>query len=211
MLVLISLIKVRLLTIMLLQRTSCLWYRERNKYIIQRINWRCTVILTDLSHRILAWNRKYFTEEIRNPYVDLVFLACNCSDIPLRDNTVDVVFSNGGFESMQDKMLLGVKDGYRILKPQGKAIYNMSLVDNHQSDNTKKWIELYQSQSDSDININNTVRDSSQWIFECRQAGFSSNKYIQIYEDMPAPDSTFFPFENEVLQWMACYVFVSEK
>ena len=37
------------------------------QYILERINWPCTVIMTDLSFRILAWNRKYFMEEIKNP------------------------------------------------------------------------------------------------------------------------------------------------
>ena len=181
------------------------------KYIIERINWPCTVILADLSFRILAWNRKYFTEEIRNPYVDLLFLACDCANIPLRDTSVDVVFSNGGFESMQSKMMAGFREAFRILKPNGKAIYNMSLVDDHDSENTKKWIELYLSLPGTYRNERDKMRDVSQWLVECRKVGFTNNNSIKIYGEMPAPDTASFPFENEVLQWMACHVFVSGK
>lgn len=181
------------------------------KYILERINWPCTVILADLSFRILTWNRKYFMEEIRNPYVDLVFLACDCSNIPFEENSVDMVFSNGGFESMQDKMMAGFKEAYRILKPNGKAIYNMSLVDDHNSNNTKKWIDLYLSLPSSYHNVREYMRDSSQWLAECKKVGFSNNNSIKIYGEMPAPDTTSFPFENEVLQWMACHVLISKK
>ena len=182
------------------------------KYIIERINWPCTIICTDLSFRILAWDRKYFTEEMRNPYVDLVFLACDCSNIPLKDNSVDAVFSNGGFESMQDKMMAGFKEANRILKSGGKAIYNKSLIDNHKSDNSKKWIELYLSLPGISIMGNdNQLKDCAEWLDECRKTGFTQNDLIKIYDEMPAPDTDTFPFENQILRWMACYVFVSSK
>ena len=179
------------------------------KHILQRINWPCTVILADLSFRVLAWNRKYSTEEIRNPYVDYVFLACDGSNIPLKNNSVDMVFSNGGFESMQDKMMLGFKEAHRILKPAGKAVYNMSLVDNHDSDNTKKWIDLYLSLPDAYAIEKEKMRDLAQWVAMCEKAGFSHNNWTKIYGEIPAPDTTVFPYENQILRWMACYVFVS--
>lgn len=179
------------------------------KYILRRINWPCTVILADLSFRILAYNRKFFTEEIRNPYVDLVFLACDCSNIPLQDNSVDVVFSNCGFESMQDKMMAGFKEAHRILKRGGQAVYNMSLVDDHDSYNTKKWIELYLSLGS--YADKGKMRDVSQWLDECKRVGFSYNNSIKVYGEMPAPDTAEFPFENQILRWMACYVFISGK
>ena len=172
------------------------------KYILKRISWPCTVILTDLSFRILSWNRKFFMEEIRNPYVDYVFLACDCANIPLRDGSVDVVFSNCGFESMQGKMMDGFREARRILKPDGKAVYNMSLVDNQDS----KWLDLFLPQAGE---FKEMLRDESQWIDECRIAGFSDNRSIKIYDEMPAPDVTEFPFENQRLRWMACHVFVS--
>ena len=181
------------------------------KYIIERINWPCTVVLTDLSFRILAWNRKYFREVKFNPYVDLVFLACDCSNIPLQGNSVDMVFSYGGFESMQEMQMPGFKEAHRILKTGGNAVYSMSLVDDHDSGNTKKWIELYLTLPSSYHNPREKMKDSSQWFVECTRVGFTKNNSLKVYEEMPAPNTTSFPFENEVLQWMACHVFVSKK
>ena len=181
------------------------------KYVLERISWPCTVILADLSFRILAWNRKFFMEEIRNPYVDYVFLACDCANIPLKNNSLDLVFSNGGLESMRSKMMTGFKEAHRILKPNGHAVYNMSLVDCHDSENTKKWLDLYKSLPDSYDADMEKMRDSAQWIACCQQIGFLENKSIYVYGEMPAPDTSGFPFENQVLRWMACSVFVSKK
>ncbi|MDR0287783.1 MAG: class I SAM-dependent methyltransferase [Clostridiales bacterium] len=183
------------------------------KYILGRINWPCTVILTDLSFRILAWDRKYFTEEIRNPYVDYVFLACDCSNIPLKNGSIDLVFSNCGFESMQDKMMAGFREAHRILKPGGQAVYNMSLVDDYDSVNTQKWISLYTSLFTSEPNSIDKyeMRDLSQWLAECKKAGFTHNDPFKVYCEIPAPEIKEFPFENQVLRWMASYVFVSGK
>jgi transcriptional regulator with XRE-family HTH domain len=108
------------------------------KYMIERINWPVTIIMADLSHRILKYNKAYYSDEWKNPYVDMVYMACDCSNLPLADNFVDIVFSNGGFESMQAKMMAGFAEGYRVLKNGGHAIYNISCVDDHESDNTKK-------------------------------------------------------------------------
>ena len=181
------------------------------RYIIERINWRCTIILTDLSFRILAWNRKFFTEEVRNPYVDLVFLACDCSNIPLSDNSVDMVFSNAGFESMQHKMMLGFKEAYRIIKPGGNAVYNMLLIADHESDNSKKWTNLYLSRPDVRDSDREKMRDCAEWLDKCKKTGFMQNNHIKVHDEMPAPDTDIFPFENQLLRWMARYVFVSEK
>jgi len=110
---------------------------------------------------------------------------------------------------MQDKMMYGFKEAHRILKPSGLTIYNMSLVDDYGGDNTKKWSDLYLSldfYADSE-----KLRDLSQWLDECKKAGFSQNKSTKIYGEKPAPYTDVFPFENQILRWMACYVFASGK
>jgi len=181
------------------------------KYCIERINWPCTVILADLSFRILAWNRRYFTEEISNPYVDLVFLACDCANIPLKDNSIDIVFSNGGYESMQDKGTAGFTESYRILKQGGHAVYNMSLVEDHQNADTQKWMSLYLSLPESFYVSKEHIRDCSEWLDVCKKTGFVQNTLTKVYGEMPAPDTDTFPFENQIMRWLAEYACVSSK
>ncbi len=183
------------------------------KQVIEKIRWPVTIILADVSHRILKYNRVFFTEEWKNPYVDMVCLACDCSDVPLPDNSIDMVFSNAGFESMQEKMMDGFREAHRVLKPGGHAVYSISIVDGHESENTQKWMKLLYSADDTfgKMLITHHMNDIQQWLAKCEGTGFGKNKDIKIYGEMTAPDGDVFPFENMVLRWMAQHVVVSEK
>ena len=181
------------------------------KYIIERINWPITIIMTDLSHRILKWNRTFFTEELKNPYVDVVYAACDCSNLPFADNSIDLVFSCFGFESMQDKMKAGLSEAYRILKPGKNAVFNISLIDDYNSENTQKWLKLNSSLKDSFVNPDTNINDKTQFLDICRQKGFIETKTKKIYGEMPAPETDVFPFENMVMRWMAMHVAISTK
>jgi ubiquinone/menaquinone biosynthesis C-methylase UbiE len=182
------------------------------KYSLKRINWNCTVILTDLSHRILAWNRKYITENINNPFVDIVYLACDCSNIPIADNSVDCVTSRAGFESMQHKMMQGFSEVYRILKQCGNAIYDMSIIDNHNSANTQKWIELLLKEIGiEDVALFDKMIEISEWEQKCISTGYKKTESIKIYDELPAPNTDVFPYENMIMRWMGQYICISNK
>lgn len=182
------------------------------KYVLRRINWNCIIILCDLSHGILKWNRKYFTENMTNPYVDIVYLACNCANMPIADNSIDCITSYGGFESMQDKMMEGFKEAYRILKKDANAIYDIAVIDGHNSLNTQKWIELLHTINDNKrSNIFEKMIDITEWEHKCMDTGFKCTKAIKIYGELPAPDTDVFPFENMIMRWMSEYICVSRK
>ena len=181
------------------------------KYMIERINWPCMIIMTDLSHRILKWNNKYFSEELKNPYVDIVYLACDCANLPIYDNVIDMVTSDCGFESMQHKMMEGFREACRVLKQDASAVYGMSIVDDHESTNTKKWIELYLSLDPIALATQDQMKDIMQWKNICKDTGFSHTDVVKVYGEMPAPTDNVFPFENEILQWMGEYVITSRK
>ena len=181
------------------------------KYMIERIDWPTTIIMTDLSHRILKYNRVFFSDEWKNPYVDMVYLACDCANLPLKDGCMDIVFSNGGFESMQAKMMDGFREGFRVLKSGGHAVYNISAVDDHNSENTKKWIRLCESLDQSYHLKDEKMNDIQEWLLKCQEAGYGESEAVKVYGELPAPEGDVFPFGNEVLQWMAAYVVVSQK
>lgn len=180
------------------------------KYDLQRINWPCLVIMADLSHRILKYNKRYFSEEMANPYVDIVCLACDCTTLPLRDGCIDMVVSNGGFESMQSKMMAGFREAYRVLKPGGHAVYNISIVEDHTSENTAKWERLYRTLEES-YHLSEKLFDIREWESICAETGYVSTQTKKIYGELPAPEDDVFPFTNEVMQWMGEYLCISEK
>ncbi len=182
------------------------------KYVMQRINWNCTVILCDLSHRVLKYNRRFFSEDMYNPYIDMVYLACDCANIPLVDNSIDCVTSHAGFESMQHKMMDGFREGYRILKQGGNAVYDISLVDDLESANTQKWVKLLlESRSSEDSAQSQKMIEIGHWLEKCSATGYKKTDAIKIYGELPAPDGDTFPYENMVLRWMAEYLCVSRK
>lgn len=182
------------------------------KYILERINWNCVVILCDLSHRILKWNRKYFSENLNNPYVDMVYFACDCSNMPLKDGSVDCVTSRGGFESMQHKMMEGFKDSSRILKESGRAIYGFSTIESPQSPNSQKWIELLKTCDDNnDSALFEKMITIDDWKDKIKSVGFSNTRSIKNYNELPAPDTNVFPYENMVLRWMEAHMCISKK
>ncbi len=180
---------------------------------IERINWPATIIMVDVSHRILKWNQVFYSTERRNPFVDMVYLACDGANLPLMDNSVDMVFSYGGYESMQDKMIEGVREAYRVIKPTGCSVYTKSIVENLQDPNSQRWMHLLLSAVGEEEAQwwKKEFLDEQQWMDTCRAIGFKNNTSTKIYGELPAPDTDTFPFENEMAQWMAEYVFVSSK
>lgn len=180
---------------------------------IERINWPATIIMADLSHRILKWNKVYYRSECRNPYVDMVYLACDGANLPVMSECVDVVFSNAGYESMQAKMMEGFCEAYRVVKSGGCTIYTKSVIEGYRNENSRKWMELLLSSiEESEAGMwKEQFVDVDQWVERCESTGFTKNVFSKVYGELPVPDTDVFPFENEMAQWMASYVFVSSK
>lgn len=55
------------------------------------------------------------------------------------------------------------------------------------------------------------MNDINQWLAKCERTGYRKNENVKIYGELPAQADDVFPFENEILQWMAEYVVVSQK
>ncbi|MPN27228.1 hypothetical protein SDC9_174656 [bioreactor metagenome] len=182
------------------------------KDIIERIDWQCMIIMTDLSYRILSWDKRFFETVKVNPYVELVYIACDCAKLPIKPESIDTVLSNGGFESMQYKRMNGFSEGYRILKKEGETIYNMSIVEDKSSLNSKKWLSLTHSLGWSDEKeFSEQYVEIGEWIATCEKYGYKKTEVEKLYGELPAPDTDVFPFENEIMQWMCNYVCVSIK
>lgn len=179
---------------------------------IDKIDWQCMIVLTDLSYRILSWDKKYFETVKANPYVDLVYIACDCAKMPVKSELIDVVLSHCGFESMQDKRMNGFTEAYRILKDKGSAIYNMSIVEDKSTPNTQKWMDLTRSlRGLSEQELSEQYIEIGEWLSTCEKYGYKKTQIEKLYSELPAPDTDTFPYENEIMQWMCNYICFSEK
>ena len=181
-------------------------------HFIKQIDWPCMIILTDLSYRILSWNKIYFETVKANPYVELVYICCDCANIPIKSESIEVVLSNAGFESMQKKRMNGFQEGYRILKRGGSSIYNMSIVEDKTSANSKKWMDLMHAVGVfDDKQLAEQLIEISEWKEICGKCGYRETWEEKLYGELPAPRNDVFPFKNELLQWTCSYVCVSRK
>lgn len=179
--------------------------------LYDKIDWQCTIILTDLSYRILKWDKKYFETVKANPFVEFVCIACDCANLPIETASIDVVLSSCGFESMDEDFLTGLSESRRILKNGGATIYDISVVEDKSSENTKKWLSLIRSLGwYSDSEIDEQFFELRDWLKYCENSGYTKTEYVKLYDELPAPDTNVFPFRNAIMQWMCSYVGVSK-
>ena len=174
------------------------------------INWPCTIVLTDISHRILKYDRSWFQDNCLNPYVRLAYVACDCASLPFNDESFDMVTSLAGFESMQTKERDGFYEAFRVLKHSGAAIYSRALIAGNE--NSERWIRLLSADADFiNLGFNKMMLTLSDWLHSCRDVGYVQTEAIKIYGELSAPNTEKFPFENEIFQWMEFYICVSRK
>jgi len=85
----------------------CILYYNSNAY----------VLMNDIEYRILLMWREFLKKTDRGRYVG--FLAADACRLPIRDNSLDIVVSAGGFSNISghDRAL---REAYRVLKPGGR-------------------------------------------------------------------------------------------
>ena len=95
----------------------------------------------------------------------------------------------------------------------GCTIYTKSVIEGYRNENSRKWMELLLSSiEESEAGMwKEQFVDVDQWVEHCKSTGFTKNVFSKVYGELPVPDTDVFPFENEMAQWMASYVFVSSK
>lgn len=94
------------------------------------------IIATDLSYPVLKFDR--IKLRAVNPNVRVSYLACDATDYPIRDNSVDMACTFAGLLNMQELMERGLQDAHRILKP-GSLLVNSTI---YQQDGTAAFQAL---------------------------------------------------------------------
>ena len=161
------------------------------------------------------WNGKVYSIGIdgNNKHI---FIEDNASIINVIDNRIYYITYSENDQFFNELYSINIDgsnkrkltDGFMSSEPLsnikviGERIYYM----NH-NENNKNEYGIYR------INIDGSDKRklTAEWLDECRKTGFTQNDLIKTYDEMPAPDTDTFPFENQILRWMACYVFVSGK
>ncbi|NLC68302.1 MAG: class I SAM-dependent methyltransferase [Clostridiaceae bacterium] len=180
--------------------------------LLKYINWDCTIILSDISHRILKYDKRYIEEQGQNPNANLVYIACDARNLPIKDNSLDLVTSFGGFENIMGDMLTAIKEAYRVISVGGKCNYEMSMVSDKSDENVKRWLYLIDNDDDKDMPaFRETIFDLAEWHEINMDVGFSNHEIIKLFYELPPPDADKFPYSYEITRWMAGTVIIAEK
>jgi ubiquinone/menaquinone biosynthesis C-methylase UbiE len=150
------------------------------------------------------------TERYYNPYVSLIYIACDACSLPLQDESVDCVTSWGGYENMGPDYDKGLEESYRVLKNGGATVHISSTCDDSSSDLVNRWVQLLKKEGIYKM-TRSLIRDRRMWEERNRIIGFSDFKYQKIKDEIPPPETDTFPYKNEIMQWMGTAVITSTK
>lgn len=184
------------------------------RLLLKVINWPCTVILTDLSHRILRYNKRLLEEMSSNPYVTMVYLACDLRNVPFIDESVDVVWSFAGFGNMGPMDLLkGVEESHRILNRGGSTILDLYSMQEKDAEDVDTWLEILEKKHPDmpKQKYQEYIKTTETWNELFTNMGYSKNIMERVQSMFTVPNDLIFPWENEVMKWTETSVAVCTK
>lgn len=183
------------------------------QHFIQDANWPVTLILTDLSHRILKYNKRYIEDNFFNPNVRVMYIACNATNFPFKDNSIDVAVSWYGYDNIEN-YIKSLEETRRILKQDDTCVFGTTIVDDANSNLVKKWYDLFKKSpdwSDAENWFYDKVNDRAKWINILKDIEYKNINIEKCWDEYETPDANVVPFKNEALQWMGGAIISAKK
>lgn len=84
------------------------------KEMVKHLKIESQIICTDLSFVVLKYDR--LNAKKINPEAKVNYIACDATNLPLKDNTIDTAVSFFGIANMLDLAADGIKEAKRVLK-----------------------------------------------------------------------------------------------
>jgi Predicted transcriptional regulators len=180
--------------------------------MVRLIDWECVLVLTDLSHRILKYDKRYVDEVLSNPKVKVVYLACDVRNLPFKDNTVDNITSMGGFESVMYDYVKAYQEIVRVLKNNHKALFDITYIADRNSADSIKWLKLIKDDGgDIMTAYYDMIFDLNEFAELIPSYGFSNHTLTVISEPISPPDTDVFPYDSQISRWMGCAFVIARK
>lgn len=183
--------------------------------MIRLIDWDCVLVLTDLSHRLLKYDKRCVDEELSNPKVKVVYLACDVKNLPFRDGVIDCITSSGGYDCISygqyDKAFI---ESVRVLKQNHKVITSLSCITDRNTDGNKKWLALIEEEANHGQlmrEVYNMIHDVGEWHEILPTYGFTSHTLTMESPEIPPPDTDVFPYDCMVDRWMGLASVIAVK
>ena len=95
--------------------------------LVKTVSADVNLISTDLSFRVLTFDRAALKRTA--PQVKVNYIACDATNLPVRDGSVDMVCTYAGFTNMMDLMEKGIREAARVLKDDAPLINSSVYMD----------------------------------------------------------------------------------
>ena len=169
------------------------------------IDWECVIILTDLSHRILKYDKRYVDEISENPKIKFVYIACDVRNLPFKDNALPCILSYGGYCSVLYGLEKSFLESYRVLKNGGQTITDVEALSDKKDENVQKWLKLIQKEighyGDMMSEYYENIHDVKEWHELIKEFGFKDFMFVKCSEEITAPETDVFPYDCEISRW----------
>lgn len=171
--------------------------------LARKITIDAQVICADLSFEVLKYDRLKVKKI--NPNIQVNYIACDATNLPIKENSIDLATSFHGIANMLDKIPLGVAEAKRVLKEE-KSLLNCGINIRENSLGYKAMKEWFNSQEIYEAEKVFTYLGFKN-VHEA--ANFKNVELITIAEDMGQKcDTDLIPYEGE---WFSVVVAECKK
>jgi len=109
------------------------------KEMVKQLKVESQIICTDLSFVVLKYDR--LRAKKINPEIKVNYIACDATNLPFKDNTIDTAVSFFGIANMLDLAADGIKEAKRVLKV-GQSLLDSYVIIKEDSEGFKMLKEI---------------------------------------------------------------------
>lgn len=174
-------------------------FREMLKFL----KYNSQIICTDLSFEVLKYDR--LKAKKINPSAKVNYIACDATNLPLKDNTIDINVSFYGIQNMLNLANDGIRESRRVLKLGKVSIDSYIIIDKYSNGfkTIRRFCEENSIVGAESISIKSGIEKAYT------NANFSKTDIITIGEGIGEKNELdLLPFESE---WFAIVVSKSIK
>lgn len=107
--------------------------------MVKELKVKSQIICTDLSFVVLKHDR--LRAKKINPEIKANYIACDATNLPFKDDTIDTAVSFFGISNMLDLTAVGIKEAQRVLKV-GQSLLNSFIIIKENSEGFKTLKEF---------------------------------------------------------------------
>lgn len=175
------------------------------KQIVKQSERDIEIICVDLSFMALKYDRlkiKNINKRL-NKNIKVNFIAADASNLPIKDNSIDMAVSNYGIANMIGCIKEGINEAYRVLNERGK-LENIFIVMKKGTEGFNRLQNIREVYPNREENLGCI----EFWVDIYGESYFKINEFNLIGESVGASEQDYVPYYNE---WFGEYITVSNK